>query len=68
MINMGTPTMNISIPQLVAMFITSAKSREQALLTKHDATQKDIARVDKYIRIGDIDDDNDDDNMDDDEK
>jgi hypothetical protein len=42
MINMGTPTMNVSIPQLVAMFITSAKSREQALLTKllkaHDAT------------------------------
>jgi len=39
---MGTPTMNISIPQLVTMFITSAKSREQALLTKllkaHDAT------------------------------
>ena len=66
---MGTPTMNISIPQLVTMFITSAKSREQALLTKllkaHDATQKDIARVDKYIRIGDMDDD---DNMDDDGK
>jgi hypothetical protein len=65
-----TRTGNVSFPQLVAMFITSAKSREQALLTKllkaHDATLKDIARVDKYIRIGDIDDDIDDDTMDDD--
>ena len=57
-----TRTGNISIPQLLTMFTTSAKSRDQPRLTKllkaHVATLKDIAKVDKYIRIGEADDDN----------
>lgn len=46
------------------MFATSAKSRDQPPLTKlkkaHDEALKHIAKVDKYIRIGEADDDIDD--------
>jgi hypothetical protein len=57
-------TNNVSIPQLLALFALSAKSREQSALLKliknHAAALKDIARVDKYIKLGDGNDDIDD--------
>ena len=49
-----TRTRNVSISQLLTLFATSAKSREQPPLTKlvkaHEAALKDIAKIDKYIR------------------
>jgi len=50
-------TKDVSIPQLLTLFALSAKSREQSALTKlvknHEAALKDIAKVDKYIKLGD---------------
>ena len=56
-----TRTENVSIPQLLTTFATSAKSRDQRPLTKlmkaHDASLKYIAKVHNYIRNDDIGDD-----------
>jgi hypothetical protein len=50
-------TDNVSIPQLLMWFALSAKSREQSALSKlvknHEAALKNIAKVDKYIKLGD---------------
>jgi hypothetical protein len=62
-------TKDVSIPQLLTLFALSAKSREQSALSKlvknHAAALKDIAKVDKYIKLGDGDDDIDDEQDDD---
>jgi hypothetical protein len=57
---------NVFIPELLTFFTNSAKSRDQSSLSKviksHNLALKDIAKVDKYIRNADSNDDTGDDN------